>query len=498
MAGVMDTWKSMGKGARTSFIAVVVIVAALTIGAFWWLYSEAYEVLFADLEPRDAARVVKTLEEMKIPYRLANGGAHIKVPASSVHEVRLKIMGSEVPLVGSAGFEIFNDSDFGMTEFSQRINYQRALEGELTRTVVSLKEVKYARVHLVIPERGLFKQDDNSPSASVTLFLHPQDRLLPQQIVGIQRLVAAAVPKLRPSQVTVTDQNGLTLSRQLPDQQGVASVSSRLQQKQAVEEYLTTKANEVLLRNFGAHQAMVSVDAELDFNQVKRTRENVLPSSDQGKSGVLRRRETRMGGGATTKEGQNFTTEVEYRLGRDVEQIVETPGKVIRLSVGIMVPSGTSAELRESIRELVKMAVGFDDSRGDAVAIYAIDDSTKAFGGDSAGVTPAAANDQGPQQVAGGSSPRQSKESVAHGAILDKVKAALPIEQWLALLKLYLIPVAIALLSLVVLGVMILLRLGSKRKASGDMPPELSESDRQRILEDIQQWLNRADGAQEG
>ena len=135
---------------RLPLIAGIVLILSLTVGAFIWLSSEKHEVLFTELESRDAANVVAELERMKVDYSLANDGTQILVPESSVHEVRLKLMDSGVPLVGGVGFEIFDDSDFGMTDFVQRINYQRALEGELTRTVMSLKEVKYARVHLVL------------------------------------------------------------------------------------------------------------------------------------------------------------------------------------------------------------------------------------------------------------------------------------------------------------------------------------------------------------
>jgi flagellar M-ring protein FliF len=477
-------------------VAGIALIAAFTIAAFWWLTSEEYLVLFSDLEPRDASSIVSALEEMKVDYRLARGGAQILVPESMVHKVRLKLMGSDVPLVGGAGFEIFNDSDFGMTEFSQRINYQRALEGELTRTIVSLKEVKYARVHLVLPERGIFKQKDNPSRASVALFLHAGHQLVPKQVVGIQRLVAAAVPGLEASQVTVTDQNGLTLSPKLPVQEGVAAVSERLRQKQAVESYLVNKAAEVLVRHFGDSQSMVSIDVELEFNQVKRTLENVLPVDNQKESGVVRRRETRLGSNKTVKANPgDITTEVEYRLGRAVEQIVETPGKIIRLSVGVMVPATASEEQKQKISELVKMAVGYDASRGDAIAVYALNISAG---------TPAA----GDMGAVGGNKDAEPSAWALDERILDHEVAAPgakehlylyldSIRKWLSTSKEnYFLGLSMVIAVFILCGMAI--GLGRRRKARASEIPELSELERQRLLENIQSWLVQTEPAKEG
>lgn len=497
MTSAVEWWKSLGSRLRTSLIVGIVAIAAFTAAAFWWLAREEYNVLFSDLEARDAASVVSALEEMKVDYRLSEGGTQIQVPESLVHKVRLKLMGSDVPLIGGVGFEIFNDSDFGMTEFAQRINYQRALEGELTRTVVSLKEVKYARVHLVLPERGLFKQENAPPSASVTLFLHEGHQPVPRQILGIQRLVAAAVPAMAAPQVTVTDQNGLTLSRQLPDDDGVAAVSERLKQKQAVEAYLAEKANEVLERQFGAHRAMVSIDATLEFNQVKRTRENVLPQANQKDPGVLRRRETRMGAGATPKDRTgDLTTEVEYRLGRAVEQIVETPGRILRLSVGVMVPADTSPDQRENIRELVKMAVGYDDARGDAIAVYAMRISD---------LVPPEVYNAPPAEPIDSRQPQEWKEEKSSKAdaagsspaAADTFTPLKHLQKWLPPEVSPSIAAVAGALALLLLGAVIIILSGRRRRSGDGGAASLSETDRRRMLEEIRQWLDGADVARE-
>lgn len=371
MATVNETWQSMSLSSRISVGVFAGVILLMAIAAAVWALSDRYETLFTSMEPRDAAAVVSELERMGIPYQLADGGTRIAVPGDRVHEIRVKLMGSGVPLRGGVGFEIFDNSDFGMTEFAQKINYQRALEGELTRTITSLKEVKYARVHLVMPESSLFQQQQSPPSASVTLFLKDGARLDESRILGLQRLVAAAVPGLEAKGVTVADQDGMTLSRNAEPDAEMGSVSARLEKKQEVEDYLTNKVVEVLDRALGSGHAVVSVDVSLNMNQVRTTREEVIPHSD-AQTEVLRRRESRSdaGGSGAAKRG-NVVTEVEYQLGRQVEQIVLTPGAIDRLSVGVLVPRGVAAERVEEIRSLVAMAVGLNAARGDAIAVFA-------------------------------------------------------------------------------------------------------------------------------
>ncbi|MBV1787725.1 flagellar M-ring protein FliF [Marinobacterium sp. D7] len=367
----------MTKPAKVSLLAGVIVILLVTIGGFLWVTSEDYQVLFSDLEARDAANLVAELDKQKIEYKLDDTGTQILVPGSTVHEIRLKLMGSGLPMSGGVGFEIFDSADFGMTEFAQRINYQRALEGELTRTIMTLNEVKYARVHLVLPEKGLFQKEDSSPTASVTLFLKSDyvgdnQALSTSQIIGIQRLVAASVPGMDFKEVTVTDQSGLTLSHILPQDGESATISSKLEQKKAVESYLQNKVSSLLAASLGINKAVVSVDVDLDFKEVRHTSENVLDNAEGGK-GIIRKRETKQPSSSDGKKspGSSITTDIEYKLGRTVEQTVETPGSILHLSVGVAVPENTSDKTIEKIQELAKMAVGFSQARGDSIAVHA-------------------------------------------------------------------------------------------------------------------------------
>lgn len=379
MLAVLNVWNDSSQGRRIGIVVGLLVVLVLTGAGFVWLFNDPDEVLFSGLEARDAASVVRELERMKVEYQLAEGGTTILVPGKDVYHTRLKLMGTGMPLSGGVGFEIFDNSDFGMTEFAQRINLQRALEGELTRTIMALEEIKYARVHLVMPEGGLFKQSTREPSASVTLFLKQERHLDSNNILGIQRLVAAAVPGLSAQQVTVSDQDGATLSKVVGAETGVEAISQHLQKKSEVEHYLAGKAIAVLEKAFGSNQALVSVDVALDFSQTQTTREEVLSPTRGSGEGVLRRRESRAGNDADKNTtGKSSSTEVEYKLGREVAQTVEAPGQIRRISVGVIVPGETSDVRREEISHLVAMAVGLDESRGDAIGVYAAAAPTQA------------------------------------------------------------------------------------------------------------------------
>lgn len=374
----------MSEQAKTGFVVGVIVIVALAIGAAVWVGRANYQPLFTDLGSQDAATIIAELERMKVPYKLGGDGTKIMVAEELVYETRLKLMGKGVPLQGGVGFEIFDSSDFGMTEFAQKINYQRALQGELARTIMAFEEVKYARVHLVMPETSIFKQTKAPTKASVTLMLKEGRQLRSEQVLGIQRLVAAAVSGLDSSMVTVLDQRGIALTGSGEENERTAA-SGRLGTKKEVEAYLTRKVAEVLDRAFGPGQAMVSVDATLNLDQVKTTREDVVPLTtargeptgavskkklmSQSGAGLLQASD----GGSANQPGGYMTTEVEYQLGRKVEQIVATPGSVRRLSVGVLVPQGLDEARLQKLREVVAATVGLDTGRGDAIALYAVD-----------------------------------------------------------------------------------------------------------------------------
>ena len=189
-------WSELSSLAKAGLISgVILILGSLLLGSLW-LLNDDYQILFSELNAQDASAMVTELDRMKIPYRLAEGGTAILVERDAVYKTRLKLMGKGLDLRGGVGFEIFNNADLGMTEFAQKVNFQRALQGELARTIMSLDEVKSARVHLVLPDSSLFKRQNARPKASISLIMKGNTQLSPEQISGMQRLVAASVPEI--------------------------------------------------------------------------------------------------------------------------------------------------------------------------------------------------------------------------------------------------------------------------------------------------------------
>lgn len=211
------------------------LIVALLVGG-WLITRPKYEVLFRDLRPADAATIVAQLEKDKTPYRLDDGGATILAPASRIDETRLAIMGADLPLKGTVGFELFNKSDMGLTEFAQRINYQRALQGELSRTIMTIDAVDTARVHLTLPEPSIFRADRKPAKASVTLTTRPGRVLTPDTVAGIQRLVGASVPDLDVGNVVVLNAQG-SLVAGAPVEDAVIDASATVQQTRAIEQF---------------------------------------------------------------------------------------------------------------------------------------------------------------------------------------------------------------------------------------------------------------------
>ena len=294
-------------------------------------------------------------------------------------------MGKEMPLHGAAGFELFNNGDFGMTEFAQKVNYQRALQGEITRTILSLAEVESARVHLALPDEGLFRREQSRAKASVTLGLKRNQTLRAEQVSGIQRLISAAVPGVAVQDVTIVDSRGVALTRSAgPD--ALPDGNQRLDLKRDIETHLSRKATEVLERAFGAGRALTSVDVTLNLNQVRVTTEDVTtPPVRKGEvpSGVVvRERETikdesallagRRGDAPAAGPGSSHR-ETEYQVGRRVEQVVSQPGSIERLQVVAVVQAPLKPGQLEQLRALVGAAVGLSPQRGDVIVVQSLD-----------------------------------------------------------------------------------------------------------------------------
>ncbi|GAB3658492.1 flagellar basal-body MS-ring/collar protein FliF [Ramlibacter alkalitolerans] len=462
-------WETLAPAARLGFVAACAAVLLLCGVAGWWLLRSEPAVLFSDLREQDAATLAGELDKLKIPYSVADQGRTLLVDRSQVHAARMKLMGRDLPLHGSVGFEVFNTSDFGMTEFAQKINYQRALQGELTRTILAFPEVRDVRVHLALPEQGLFRQNTTRPKAAITLTLRPGQSLRGEQVSGIQRLVAAAVPGLQAAEVTIVDQRGVALTRAVdPDADAAGGTgAARLELKREMENYLARKAAAVLEQAFGAGQALASVDLVLDMDQVRVTTEDVLATPDARggpATGVLVREKESARDSASpdlrnaearAARGSSMQRDVEYQTGRRVEQVVSQPGAVRRIQVVAVVRQPLAAEQREQVQRLVAAAVGASAERGDTVVVQALQ--------------PAAT----PVPVAATPAPLPvTTPASAHA--MDLPDWALPLAVGVALLALLLL----------VLG-------WRQRRPVAPLPdvPRLSQAQREAALQQVRAWM---------
>lgn len=468
---MVEMWRRLDVRARAGLIIgsalVVLLVGALAV----WAYRPDYQVLFADMAPRDAAAMAGELEKMKTPYQLADNGNTIMVPRDLVYKTRLKLMGKDVPLHGAVGFEVFNNADFGMTDFVQKVNYQRAIQGELTRTILAIDEVQSARVHLALPEQGLFKKSATKPKASVTVTMKPGRVLEPVQVTGIQRLVAASVTDIAAADVTILDQHGVALTRPAGADATVDGLS-QLDGKRSAEDYINKKVGQVLDQTFGAGEAMASVDLVLNLDQTKVTTDEVLPGwkpkDDVAPTGVVVREHHTVREGDPTasaatvgvKSGDDTTAEAEYQVGRRVEQVSVTPGSIKRMTIAVVVKRALSEAQRAQLREVVALAAGFTPARGDAIVVSSIDSMVSGQPAPAAPVAP----DGTPAPVTAG----------AATAATPPVKVA-SAAWWSALA-----------LTVVVVGA----ALGLRRRTRGSsVRARLSEAQRLRLAADVQQWI---------
>lgn len=376
-------WKNMSKSGQISFVAGLTLIIALTVVLGFSFLRTEYQILFSNLTPQDANAMVTELERIKVPYKLANEGSTILVDKDAVHKTRIKLMGKEFPLHGTVGFELFNNSDFGMTEFAQKINYQRAMQGEIARTILSLNEIDSARVHLAFPDEGLFKKNQNRAKAAISIVLKKGAQLLPEQVSGIQRLVSAAVPAIQTQDVTVVDQRGVALTKLAQDDTHGDVSSTRLELKKETEQYLTKKADSILQKIFGDGFALASVDVTLNMDRIKVTTDDVIgipAKSGQAQTGVVvREKESshdsnapldakmlEMSGG---RSAGSLNHETEYQVGHRVEQLVSVPGAITKLQVVAVVNKEMDAQQQEQIRQLIFTAVGASNERGDSVIV---------------------------------------------------------------------------------------------------------------------------------
>ncbi|MEA3465491.1 MAG: flagellar basal-body MS-ring/collar protein FliF [Thermodesulfobacteriota bacterium] len=377
-----------------------------------------YQLLFANLTQDDASSVVVWLKEHKVPYEIHGGGGSVYVPADKVYKTRLELAGSGLPQGGGVGFEIFDKQSLGITDFVQKVNYLRAMQGELARTIASLTPIAAARVHLALPKKRLFKSQQQAVKASVVVKMLAGNKLREQQIQGIINLVAGSVERLEPEYVTVVNSTGKVLSKRPEEGLSGPMTPGMLEYQQAVERQMENRAQDMLDRALGVANSLVKVTAVLDFAQFEKVEELYDPKSAVPRSEQLQEQKETGGGGVggvpgvqsnldgggsfsggSAASSSNNAETTNYEISKVVNRTVAPVGTIKHMSVSVLVADvpasatdgkednsgaddgagkGKSSlvprseqELR-TIEKMVQSALGLDMSRGDQLNVVSM------------------------------------------------------------------------------------------------------------------------------
>ena len=384
-SGLSGIFFQMNTRQKTELFMITLMTIAVFSLIVWWAGRTQFEVLFYDMSSSEIGTVIEKLKESNVSYKLENGGTKILVPTDQVQELRLKLARQGLPESGLIGYEIFDKSNLGMSNFVQQINYRRALEGELSRTLNQMEEIRNARVHIVIPEDKLFKEDQHSPSASVILTLVSSSGLSQSHIKGIARLISSSVEGLVPEQVTIIDSHGNVLSKGESPNSMLANTSYRLELQLAVEEALIVKSQEMLERVVGSGNSITRVNAQLDFETIERTREIFDPDGQVVRSEQFTN--TSVTGTDTAQTSKESVT-TKYEINRTLEKVMNSAGNIERLTIAVLIngkyvksdnpDDGEKVEMRyeprsekeiNDLTNIVKTAVGYDEERGDKIEV---------------------------------------------------------------------------------------------------------------------------------
>lgn len=413
-------WEVLERGQRMKLIGAVLAFVAVLIAAIVIGRQPDWRVLFANVNDKDGGAIIAQLSQMNVPYKHAEGGGTILVPADRVHDVRLRLATQGLPKGAISGFEAMEANRFGMTQFQERVSFQRGLEGELTRSIQALSSVQGARVHLAMPNQNGFFRDQQKPSASVLLSLHPGRALERAQIAGIVHLVASSVPELAPSAVSVVDDSGKLLSTTSDTGAGGGDVQ-QLQYVQQIEQAYNRRILELLEPVVGRQNVKAQVTADVDFSQTESTSEQHRPNLSPDASAVRSQQIVESGagaggaqptgvpgavsnqpagaasapingapaplaaagtGGAGLAAGARRESTVNYEVDKTVRVVRVGSGSIKRINAAVVINHQTTPDAQgkpstkplsdqqvEQLTALVREAVGFNKDRGDSVNV---------------------------------------------------------------------------------------------------------------------------------
>ncbi|QLG88084.1 flagellar M-ring protein FliF [Chitinibacter bivalviorum] len=416
IGGLRQRFDALPAARKMMAMVMVAVIVAAAIGGLLWSKEPAYRILFTNLPDKDGGAIVQSLQQMNIPYKLDAG--MISVPAQNIYDVRLKLAAQGLPKAGNTGFELLDNQKFGVSQFAEQVNYQRAIEGELVRSIESISAVEKARVHLATPKQTVFLRDQQKPSASVVLMLHPGRVLDGGQIAGIIHLVSSSIPGLPVSNVTVVDQDGNLLSRSA-DLNARGSLDQRqLQYISQIERGYVERLEAILAPIVGKDNVRAEVTAQLDFSEVEQTSETFKPNSPPN-SAAIRSQQTldqsgktaedaAMGvpgalsnqppgaaaapitapiasgasGAAAVSSNTRKEATLNYEVDKTIQHVKQPIGIVKRLSAAVVlnykagkdkegkvayVPF-TPAEMVQ-INNLVRESIGYNKERGDSINV---------------------------------------------------------------------------------------------------------------------------------
>jgi len=413
---LLDKIKQLSAQKKLGLMVAAAAVIALIAGTWLWSQAPDYRVLYANLPEQEGGTIIDALQKMNVPYQFSDGSGAILIPANQVHEVRLRLAGQGLPKGNLSGFEILENQKFGASQFLEQVNYQRALEGELARSIQSLSAVQGARVHLAIARPSVFARERQQPSVSVLLNLHPGRMLSTEQVSAIVHLVSSSIPNLSVKNVTVVDQQGNLLSGQQDNSLETGLDPGQLKYVQDMEQNFVHRIEAILTPVTGQDNVHAQVTADIDFSRVERAEETYRPNNNPAESAAVRSQQqsesmsvSQPDGGVPgalsnrppapaqapieAKEDQEKTAQTtptdtrkesttNYEVDKTVSHIRQSVGQINRLSAAVVINYRTkmdkqgnpvseplSSEEIEKITALVKQAIGFSEARGDTLTV---------------------------------------------------------------------------------------------------------------------------------
>lgn len=374
---VKKLWNGLDDGQKLGMLALIVV----TIIAATFFLSKAMEpdwvVLYSDLNEVNALSIVENMKKNGYQYKVSEDKKTILVPSNVRDDMRIFVAENDLIKNGDTGFEILDDMQLGSTDFKNRLTKQRIFQGEITRAIEKIQGIRYAKVQLAEPERSIFEDNDEKPTASVILLLEPGYKLKSSQVKAIKNLVAYAVPRLTPEQVFITDQNGNVLSDETSkNSTDMESFKSNLETQTA------RKVSDVLEKIVGKGNVSVQVNTDIDFNSAKSTIESYIPVEEGKNQGVLVSSQTEV----ETYENPNLVpnstivnqrnlnyskqkTAMNYNVTKEVKQVIYAPGTVKRMSIAVAVNKILTDSEKDEIKNLILSAAGIDYSRGDVISV---------------------------------------------------------------------------------------------------------------------------------